>query len=85
MSDCDHLAEALDTACNLLAVVGSVPSIRNGITFLVCGNCGTDWDSGDPGNSAAHFHDCDMPDVFRVRDEHRAAAERVKLNEEVNR
>jgi len=73
-----RLAVALDTACNLLAVVGSRAEMLHAKITLTCGNCGNPWDSDDPGNPDAHDDACDIPDVFRIRDEYQAAQERAE-------
>ena len=79
----EQLAEALDTACNLLALSGPVQTMKG---TWVCDNCGCDElipdDFGRPDN---HSADCDMPLPFAIRDEYQRAQERAKLAEEVGR
>ena len=84
------LADALDTACNMLETVGSVAltfravGCKAGKTRIACENCGNDWDYDNPGNPDAHDAACDIPDVFRVRDEWKAAQERKRLEAELS-
>jgi hypothetical protein len=71
------LFDAIDTACNLLQMVGEVWS-KDG-----CFNCEYEWLYHDFGHPDNHSTQCDIPTVFAKRDQVRRGIEREKLKKEV--
>ena len=72
------LADALDTACNLLECHAARHDDHG--YPATCDNCGGEvLNQGDFGDPVNHTSCCDLPEVFAVRDEWKAKQERANL------
>ena len=75
-----ELFDKLDTACNLLAVVGAMQWTMD--SEPECRNCCCETVETDNfGNEANHSAACDVPTVFALRDKIRARMDAAKRAE----